>query len=364
MFAAPARRCNLGRHRGAGVPLAARRVARYDCGARPSSVPHLMAHNPLAWIGLAGVDPDDNPRALYWQARLHKVMIGIALLAVPAYLFESMDAGPALQQVARLIDLVLFAAFLAEMVWMSSISSHPARYLFENWLNLVILLAALASVLGAATEWIALVRVLRVAIAGLVMVRTVTGFSFLFTRRGAPILVGAAFLVLLASGGILYWLEPTIPSYWDGLWLAFVTGMTIGYGDVVPTVGPSRIVAAGVGLIGVALVALFTASIVSYFVGGEEARMRRELQEDMARLRDELARLFDSEEIRFRENLHRDVVHLRRQIGELMHAEELQFRRQFQHEIALLREDVAALAAKLAQHDARGTAVPPPADER
>ena len=247
---------------------------------------------------------------------------------------------------------------------MASVSSHPARYLFDNWLNLVILVAALASVLGAATEWVALVRVLRVAVAGLVMVRTITGFTFLFTRRGAPILVGATFLIVLCAGGMFYWLEPTIDTYWDGLWLAFVTGMTIGYGDVVPTTGAARVVAVGIGLIGVALVTLFTASVVSFFVGGEETQLRRELQRDIVQLREEIGRLFDTEEIRFREDLHRDIVHLRRQIGELVHAEELLFRKQFQHEIALLRADVAALAAELRQRDARIAAAPPPADER
>jgi len=323
-----------------------------------------MTHNPLAWIGLAGVEPDDNPRAHYWHSRLHGVMVGIALLAVPAYVLESIDANPLLHRILTIIDVVIFAAFLAEAIWMASISSHPARYLLDNWLNLVILLGAFASVLGATTEWIALVRVMRIALAGLVMGRTVAGFSVLFTRRGAPILVGVAFLVLLVAGGMFYWLDPSIDSYWDGLWLAFVTGMTIGYGDVVPTTGATRIVAAGIGLIGVALVTLFTANIVSFFVGGEETQLRRDLRRDIVQLREEIGRLFDTEEIHFREALHRDINHLRRQIGELLHAEELQFRKQFRHEITQLRADVAALAAELRQRDARATAAPPPADER
>jgi voltage-gated potassium channel len=343
--------------------LAAARFARYDCGAATLPL-SSMTHNPLAWIGLAGVEPDDNPRALYWQARLHGIMVGIALLAVPAYVFESLAEFPLLHRIATVLDVAIFAAFLAEALWMASVSSHPMRYLLDNWLNQVILVGAFASVLGATTEWIALVRVMRVAIAGLVMLRTITGFSVLFTRRGAPILVGAAFLILLCAGGMFYWLEPTVDNYWDGLWLAFVTGMTIGYGDVVPTTGTARVVAAGIGLIGVALVTLFTASVVSFFVGGEETQLRRDLQRDIVQLREEIGRLFDTEEIRFREDLHRDIVHLRRQIGELVHAEELQFRKQFQHEIAQLRADVAALAAELRLRDARSTAAPPPADER
>jgi len=312
-----------------------------------------MTGNPLAWIGLAGIGPDDNPRAQEWQRRLHGVMVGIALLAIPAYILDAADMGAVPRRISTVLDIVIFCAFFCEAVWMAWVSSHPIRYLVDNWLNIVILVGALASVLGAATEWIALARVLRVAIAGLVILRTITGFRVLFTRRGAPMLVGAAILILLLAGGMLYWVEPTIHSYWDGLWLAFVTGMTIGYGDVVPTTGPARIVSAGIGLIGVALVTLFTANVVSYFVGGEDAKLRRELQQDIVELRNEIRRLFDSEEIQFREDLHRDVNQLRRQLAELILAEELQFRKQFQHEIASLRGDLAALRAELAERDAQ-----------
>jgi len=242
-------------------------------------------------------------------------MVAIAMLAVPAYYFETADAAPVLHRLAYFLDLLILVAFLAEAVWMCHVSKQPGRYLADNWLNGLVILGSLASVLGANTGWVALVRVMRVTIAGLVMVRTFAGFRFLFTRRGAPILVGAAFLILLAAGGVLYWVEPSIDNYWDGLWLAFVTGMTIGYGDVIPTTGTARVVAAGVGLIGVALVTLFTASVVSFFVGGDESQSRRELQSDISELRAELAQL---------------------------------------------REDVASLRTELARHDARTRGVPPP----
>jgi len=272
-------------------------------------------HNPLAWIGLAGVDDEDTDRAKRWQKRLHGVMVAIAMLAVPAYYFETADAAPVLHRLAYFLDLLILVAFLAEAVWMCHVSKQPGRYLADNWLNGLVILGSLASLLGANTGWVALVRVMRVTIAGLVMVRTFAGFRFLFTRRGAPILVGAAFLILLAAGGVLYWVEPSIDNYWDGLWLAFVTGMTIGYGDVIPTTGTARVVAAGVGLIGVALVTLFTASVVSFFVGGDESQSRRELQSDISELRAELAQL---------------------------------------------REDVASLRTELARHDARTRAAPRP----
>jgi voltage-gated potassium channel len=323
-----------------------------------------MTHSPLAWIGLAGIDPDDNPRAKYWQARLHGVMVCIALLAVPSYLLDTAGQSPALHRLSTILDIVIFVAFFTEALWMASVSSHPARYLIENWLNLVILVSALASVLGAATEWIALVRVMRVAVAGLVMVRTFTGFGILFTRRGAPMLVGAAILILLSAGGMFYWLEPTIESYWDGLWLAFVTGMTIGYGDVVPTTGGARVVAAGIGLIGVAFVTLFTANVVSFFIGGEEAKRRHELQSGMETLSKEIRRLFDAEEIRFRETLHQDVNDLRNQIAELVHGEDLQVRMQFQEEITRLRADIAALRSVFVSEVGRNAIINPSSNDQ
>jgi voltage-gated potassium channel len=291
-------------------------------------------------------------------------MVAIALLALPAYLFDNAEPNSRWHRVATVLDAIIFFAFLFEMLWMLRLTSNRGRYLLENWLNAVILIGALASVLGATSGWIALVRVARVAIGGMVLARTLTEFRVLFTRRGAPILVGAAFLIMLASGAMMYWLEPTIHSYWDGLWLAFVTGATIGYGDVVPTTGASRLFAAFTALIGVSLIALFTANIVAFFIGGEEMQLRRDLHQTVVQLQHKIERLIDSEEIQFREDLHRDVNLLRREIAQLILAEELQFRKQFQHEIGQLRTDVAALRIALALRDAASTGAPPPADER
>jgi voltage-gated potassium channel len=197
---------------------------------------------------------------------------------------------------------------------MMAVSSFPVRYLLENWLNVVIIIGAASAAWGAATEWIAVVRAMRATIAVLVVVRTATEFRVLFTRKGAPMLTGIAFLTLLVFGGLFYWLDPAIKSFWDGLWLAFITGATVGYGDVVPTTGASRVIAALSVLFGVSLISLFTANIVAFFIGGEEARMRENLQNDIIALRRDIAVLLDAEELRLTLELHREIRALR---GEL-----------------------------------------------
>jgi len=276
-----------------------------------------MTHSPLVWVGLGGVPPDDNKTARRWQDRLHWVMVAIALMSVPAYLLSTSELDAVWHDVASVIDFVILGAFVVELAWMMKVSSFPLRYLLENWLNVVIILGAAAAALGAATEWIAIVRAMRAAVAVLVVVRTATEFRVLFTRKGAPMLLGIAVLTILALGALFYWLDPNIRTFADGLWLAFITGATVGYGDVVPTTGATRLLAVLTVLVGVALMTLFTAHVVTFFVGGEDARMREALQRDIVVLRDELAKLLDAEELRLTLDVHHEVRELRQEIREL-----------------------------------------------
>ncbi len=276
-----------------------------------------MTHNPLVWIGLAGIDPDDNARAQSWQRRLHWTMVLIALLAVPAYLLDTSDQFPSLHPFAVVLDAVIFFAFLFETLWMMHITDHPGRYLAENWLNVAILAGSAASMLGASTEWIALVRLARVAIVGLVMLRAFGQFRVLFTRRGAPKLVGVTVFILAVSGALLYWLEPTVTTFWDGVWLAFETATTIGYGDYVATTAAARLVSIFVALIGFAIIAVFTANVVAYFVGRDAPDTHRDLHQDIVRLRADIAQLLrDSDRARSGSTVA-EIEALRRDVAEL-----------------------------------------------
>ncbi len=313
----------------------------------------MTSHNALVWIGLAGIEADDNPRAQLWQRRLHWIMVGVALLALPAYVLDTAEQRPDWHRIATLLDAFILGAFLVETTWMAGVSSFPVRYLLENWLNMVVIIGAGAALFGATTEWIALVRVARVAVAGIILLRAITQFRFLFTRRGAPALIGVAFLSMLAAGAMFYWIDPRIDSFWDGLWLAFISGATVGYGDIVPTTGASRVVAVFVVLTGWALLSLFTANIVAMFVGREEKELRQELHREIVHLRGEIAQLVDTEEIRVRQELHRDINQLRRSIAQLIGAEELAFRTEFRRDIEALRREVAALRAEAARRSAR-----------
>lgn len=51
------------------------------------------------------------------------------------------------------------------------------------------------------------------------------------------------FMMMLLFGTVIHFMEPTqFPSIFDGVWWAFVTGATVGYGDYVPLTDPGRAV--------------------------------------------------------------------------------------------------------------------------
>jgi hypothetical protein len=64
-------------------------------------------------------------------------------------------------------------------------------------------------------------------------------------------------LVIIAFGLIIAHLEGWSP--YDGVYFAFVTGLTIGYGELVPKLGVSRVLAILLGFNGVLMTATFAA---------------------------------------------------------------------------------------------------------
>ncbi|MGB8857336.1 MAG: potassium channel family protein [Burkholderiales bacterium] len=99
-------------------------------------------------------------------------------------------------------------------------------------------------------------------------------------------------LITWAFAGLgFYLLEPTVGTYVDGLWLAFTTGATVGYGDFVPTTFLSRLFAVVMVLLGFSILSVATAAIAAMFVGQDEKSLEQELHKDIRELRREVMAL-------------------------------------------------------------------------
>ena len=111
------------------------------------------------------------------------------------------------------------------------------------------------------------------------------------TRRGLVYSLVLC-LMILALGGVGFWLlEPQVLNLGDGLWLAFTTAATVGYGDLVPSTPVSRFFSVLVVLLGLAVLSLVTASVAAIFVEQEERQIERDLLREISTVREEVRQL-------------------------------------------------------------------------
>jgi voltage-gated potassium channel len=114
-------------------------------------------------------------------------------------------------------------------------------------------------------------------------------------RQGLLYSLAISMLILFAGGFGFWVLDPRVVTLSDGLWLAFTTAATVGYGDMVPSTHASRAFAVVVVLLGLAVLSLVTASVAALFVQkdvhDEERQIEKELMHEIRSVREEVSAL-------------------------------------------------------------------------
>ncbi|BBP01772.1 potassium channel family protein [Sulfuriferula nivalis] len=243
------------------------------------------------YIGIGGVPKHDKAIAYLWEQRLHRLMLVVALLTLPAFYLEITEQSGWFRHLGQALDFVILMAFISELVWMLYLVEQKSLYLLHNWLNLLIIFGAAISLTGVDGEWLPLARLFRLAYVSLMIARLLGTIRNLFTPGAIPYLLGWATILFLLAGAGFYWLEPTVHTYSEGLWLAFTTGATVGYGDIVPTTSATRILSVIIVLFGLGILSVTTASIAAVFIGADEKKLREELHHDIRALHAEVLQL-------------------------------------------------------------------------
>ncbi|MEQ1667762.1 MAG: ion channel, partial [Sulfuriferula sp.] len=237
------------------------------------------------------VPKHDKAIAYQWEQRLHYLMLIVALLTLPAFYLEITQQSAWFKHLGQGLDLIILLAFTAELIWMTYLVEQKSLYVLHNWLNLLIILGAAISLTGVDGEWLPLARLFRLAYVSLIIARLLSTIRNVFTPGAVPYLLGWATILFMLSGAGFYWLEPTVHTYSQGLWLAFTTGATVGYGDLVPTTNAARALAIINVLFGLAVLSITTASIAAFFIGADERKLRDELHHDIRALHAEVQQL-------------------------------------------------------------------------
>lgn len=227
-----------------------------------------MWHKPFhAIIGLAGVAPEENARAQLAGRRFEIPMLFVAIWILIQWYMEK--RGLISSSLTDISDMLIWLFFILETAVLTTLVNNKWRHLRNNWINLVIIILGIPIIWGISTYAGAL-RSLRLLLMVAILVNISETARQILSRNhlGTTLLISAGIIII---GGIMIaGIDPAIGSIGKGLWWAWVTVTTVGYGDVVPSSDAGKLFGAFLILLGIGLFSLLTASFSAFFISKEE----------------------------------------------------------------------------------------------
>ena len=215
-------------------------------------------------------------------------------LTVPAFYLLLVGRTSRQEVLAHVLFLIAALLLAISLVW-RSVKQRQARKNKEMrsifWLDILIICACLASMFPSSHDWSMAEWILRLGLCVAVVARMVTVFLYQMKLSYIAQVTLFSLTVLNGAAAGFYWLEPSVTHYSEGIWLAFTTMATVGYGDLVPSTPASKVFAVFIVLLGYAVFSIVTANIAALFVSAEEKRLKRDLHHDILSLREEIRHL-------------------------------------------------------------------------
>ncbi|WP_439135859.1 potassium channel family protein [Pseudomaricurvus sp.] len=248
--------------------------------------------NIMPYLGLAGPDSRENERALMCYRVLEWPLLAAGFWLLGIWYESSILGKEELLNVP--LDLALWFMFVVEAVLMLLLVDNRKRYLRHNWMNIAIIVTGLPLLFGV-ESYMGALRLLRLLILVDLSVHMGASLIRLLSRNAlAPTFLGSAIVVFMAGFAISA-IDPAIHSPTEGIWWAWVTITTVGYGDLVPVTTVGRIFAGLLMLIGLGLISLLTANIAALAIerSSQEDDRRKQLKDSQqsAKLEQQLHRI-------------------------------------------------------------------------
>lgn len=232
-------------------------------------------------IGLMGVADDERPAAKFWARQFEVPMILLAIWILVEWYAD--QRGLVSPQVVIFTDWVIWVFFVLETSILTWFVQDKRRYLLSNWLNLVIIVAGLPVLWKVGIE-LAGLRMLRLLLILPLLLNLSSTIRTVLSRNSLGLTLAVTFFVIVASGLLIAGIDPAMGDFWDGIWWAWVTTTTVGYGDIVPSTPAGRLVAGLLMLLGLGIFSLITASFSAFLLSREEEKLIDEEEATLSKL--------------------------------------------------------------------------------
>jgi len=219
-------------------------------------------------IGLAGIHPRESVLTHRLATFFEWYMLCIALW-LPFQWHFAIDKLLS-DQTLLLLNWFVWLSFILEAFVLYLNVKYKLYYFWGNWLNVLIIIIICPffyQYLSASLGSLRLIRIL--LLLRIIIPWTKSAHNALALNR-----IGMTLLIFIIStmlsGIIVSLFDPNINTPLKGIWWAWETVTTVGYGDMVPSSIAGKLTAMIIMILGIILFSVVTASISAYFIGRDK----------------------------------------------------------------------------------------------
>ena len=224
--------------------------------------------------------------------RFEWVILVATLAVIPVMVIELEASSSGWRTVAFAANWVIWALFVAELVFILTVAPRKAAALRAHWVDvlIIVLTAPLFGRFLASLRLVRLVRLLRLLRLFALLTRALQRERVVSSGATFRLVAVLTLAIVVLAGSVEALVDSgDFPSTWDGIWWAMVTVTTVGYGDLYPKTIEGRIIAMVVMLFGIGFLSVLTATVASYFVKSDRGNETEEILAALARVETELA---------------------------------------------------------------------------
>lgn len=198
---------------------------------------------------------------------LYEVIFNI--LAVISVILTFIDIKTGLNNWETVLDLLIWLIFVLDYVVRLVLASESRKkFIKENIFDLIAIIPfSSAFRIFRSLKLVKLLKftkLLKLSKFVAVLGRFYSRFKKFFNINGFKYILSFSIIVIFVGGIAISLLENKTLS--DGIWWAFVTTTTVGYGDISPATNYGRIIACVLMIVGIGLIGSLTSAITSYFM--------------------------------------------------------------------------------------------------
>jgi voltage-gated potassium channel len=226
--------------------------------------------------------------------RFEPVILVATLAMIPVLIVEYDTTSAGWHTFAVAANWAIWAIFAAELIFVLWVAPNKRLALRAHWLDaaIVVVTAPLYGRLLSSLRLVRLARLMRLVRAVVVISRALQAERRLTTASAVRFTALATVFLVVVAGAVQNTVdEGEFKSFWDGVWWAFVTVTTVGYGDLYPTTVVGRVVGIVLMLTGIGFLAVLTATVSSAFVKSDRQDESSSILEALQRLETEIAEI-------------------------------------------------------------------------